>query len=104
MIAGLHFPNKKACFAVNPMRKLSLGKTSLILAAISAILFIVHFGGFYPILNSNMIAPIISVLGIMLAVVGYFERDKKKLPAILGVVMNAGFLIWWIVLLIQSLS
>ena len=86
------------------MRKLSLGTTSLIFAAISAALFGIHFGGIRPVLNSNMIPPIISILGIMLAIVGYFERDRRKMPSIFGFCLNLGFLVWWIILLIQAVS
>lgn len=84
------------------MRKFSLGLVSIVMAVLAALGFAVHYAAVFPVLNS-MLVPIISLIGLMLAVVGYFERDKKRNAALLGMICNALFLIAWLVLLLLSL-
>lgn len=69
---------------------------------LAALGFGLHFGGIFPVLNS-MLVPIITLIGLMLAVVGYFERDKKRNAALIGMICNALFLIAWLLLLLLNL-
>lgn len=85
------------------MRRSSLGKISIGFAVFAGVLFALHFGNVIPVLNT-VFAPLISLFGGLLGLMGYFERDKKRLPALVGILMNTAFLGWWIVLLVMSIA
>lgn len=85
------------------MRRSSIGKISIAFAILAGSLFVLHFTNVVPVLNT-VLAPLFALLGTLLGVLGYFERDKVKLPALIGMCTNGAFLIWWIVLLVLSLS
>lgn len=74
------------------------------MAAITATMFALHFSGIYLILNRNMLPAILSFLGLMLAFVGYFERDKKKRNALIALIVHSAFLLAWIFLFVSSLK
>jgi hypothetical protein len=84
------------------MRRVSLGKISLGFAAFVGLLFGLHYGNVVPVLNT-VVAPLIALLGTLLGMLGYFERDKNRLPGFIGMLLNASFLVWWAVLLLMSL-
>jgi hypothetical protein len=75
----------------------------MIFSGLVAVMFALHFGGIVLLLN-GLFAPMIAFLGLILGVLGFFERDKKRLPALTGMAVNAGLLVAWILLLIQSYS
>jgi biopolymer transport protein ExbB/TolQ len=85
------------------MKRSPLGKFSLIFAGVTTILFVVHFSNVMPVLNT-VIAPMLSLFGTLLGLMGYFERDKQRTPALLGMILNLVFLATWIILLVQSIS
>jgi hypothetical protein len=85
------------------MRRNSFGKISLVFAIIGAVLFGLHFGNIIPLLNT-MLAPLMSLLGALTGLMGYFERDQKKTLALIGMLFNSAFLIGWVVLFVRALS
>jgi hypothetical protein len=82
------------------MRRISLGAFSLMFVGTVLLMFGLHYGNVVAMLN-GMVAPFVSFLGMLLGVMGYFERDKKRVPALIGMILNAGLLVIWIVLLIS---
>ena len=40
---------------------------------------------------------------LMMGVVGWYEKDKQKLPAIIATLIAAGMLVFWVVLLVARL-
>jgi hypothetical protein len=83
-------------------RQSSLGRISLVFAGISVVFFILHYANVVLVLNT-VAAPLLGLLGTLLGVLGYFERDKHKVPAFVGMLVNAAILIVWLVLLLVSL-
>ncbi len=85
------------------MRRNSFGKFSIGFAVLAGVAFALHFANVIPILNT-VFAPLLTVFGTLLGTMGYFERDKKRLAAVIGGLLNLSLLIWWITLLVVSLS
>lgn len=85
------------------MRRLSLGTVSLVFATVVIALYALHYGNVVRILNT-VIAPMIALFGTLLGIMGFFERDKRRIPALLGMGVNLGLLATWIVLLVQSMA
>jgi hypothetical protein len=85
------------------MNRSSLGKISLVFTGITVVIFILHFCNVIPGLNT-VIAPLFAFLGTLVGVIGYFERDKQKVQAFIGMLVNAALLILWIVLFIVSVA
>ena len=85
------------------MKGSSLGKFSLVFAILTLVLFAIHFSNVMPILNT-VTAPLLSLFGTLLGMMGYFERDKKRIPALIGMILNLVLLVVWIVMFVQSLS
>jgi hypothetical protein len=84
------------------MRRFSLGIFSMAIATFAGAMYALHYGGIFPFLNS-MLVPILTIVGLLLGVVGFFERDKKKTPALVGMVLNLVFLVWFAVLFVDFL-
>ncbi len=80
-----------------------LGITSLVFAGLSLLLFALHYLNVFPTLNT-VITPMFSLFGTLLGMLGFFERDKKRSPALVGLLFNAALLIFWIVLLVLALT
>ncbi len=85
------------------MRGSSLGKFSLVFAGIATLLFGLHYANVMPVLNT-VIAPIVSLFGALMGMLGYFERDKKRIPALVGMLLGIASLALWIVLFVLSLG
>ena len=85
------------------MKGSTLGKFSLIFGSIAGLMFVLHFTNVILVLNT-IIAPLFALLGTLLGVIGFFERDKQRAPALVGMLLNAVLLTWWIVLLVGSLG
>jgi hypothetical protein len=85
------------------MRRNSFGKFSIGFAVLAGVAFALHFANVIPILNT-VFAPLLTVFGTLLGTMGYFERDKMRLPSAIGALLNLSMLIWWITLLAISLS
>jgi hypothetical protein len=75
----------------------------LIFSGLVGVMFALHYAGMVALLN-GMMAPLIAFLGLIMGILGFFERDKKRMPALLGMAVNAGFLVAWVLLLIQSMA
>lgn len=85
------------------MRGSPLGRFSLVFAGIATLLFGLHFANVMPVLNT-VIAPIVSLFGALMGMLGYFERDKKRIPALVGMILGIGFLTLWVVLFVLSIG
>ena len=85
------------------MKGSTLGKYSLIFGALVAVMFVLHFANVILVLNV-FVAPLFALLGTLSGLMGYFERDKKRIPALVGMILNAVLLTWWIVLFVQSMG
>ncbi|MEY3442154.1 MAG: hypothetical protein RLZZ519_435 [Bacteroidota bacterium] len=85
------------------MRRSSFGKLAIGLAVFAGILFALHYTNVIPVLNTVFPA-LVTIFGTLLGILGYFERDKQKLPALIGILLNAALLSWWIGLLVIYLS
>jgi hypothetical protein len=85
------------------MKGSTLGKFSLIFGSMVAVMFVLHFTNVILVLNV-VVAPLFALLGTLAGLIGYFERDKKRIPALVGMLLNAALLTWWIVLFVQSLG
>ncbi len=73
------------------------------MAVFAGILFALHYTNVIPVLNT-VFPPVVTIFGTLLGILGYFERDKQKVPALIGILLNAALLIWWLVLLVIYLS
>lgn len=85
------------------MRGAKLGTYSLVFAAIVLVGAALHFLNVVPLLNS-VLAPLLSLFGGLLGLMGYFERDKRKALSLVGMVLNFALLAGWIVLLVLAIK
>jgi hypothetical protein len=85
------------------MKGSTLGKFSLLFGTISGLMFVLHFTHVILVLNT-VAAPLFALLGTLLGLIGYFERDKARTPALVGMLLNGALLTWWIVLFVMSLG
>ena len=60
-----------------------------------------HFGHIMNLLDRLLLAPLLAFLGIVLGGLGYFERDKKRVPALIGMILNAALLGIWVYFLLN---
>lgn len=85
------------------MRGAKLGTYSLVFAGIVLVFVALHFLNVVALLNS-MLAPLLSLFGGLLGLMGYFERDKRKPLSLVGMVLNFALLGGWIVLLVLAIK
>ena len=67
------------------------------------LIFGLHFANVMPVLNT-VIAPVIALFGALIGMLGYFERDKKRIPALVGMILGIALLALWVVLFVLSLG
>jgi hypothetical protein len=85
------------------MRKSSLGKISLAFAGMGLLLFASHYLNVVLTLGT-LLPPLIALLGFLIGMLGFFERDDRKVLSLIGMVLNLGFLVGWIILLARGLG
>lgn len=85
------------------MRGAKLGTYSLVFAAIVLVGAALHYLNVVPLLNT-LLAPLLSLFGALLGLMGYFERDKRKALALVGMVANFLLLAGWIGLFVAAMK
>lgn len=83
------------------MRGAKLGTYSLVFAGFVLLMGGLHFLNVIPLLNT-VLPFVISLFGGIMGVLGFFERDKKRIPALLGMVLNFAMLGTWVWLLVLT--
>jgi hypothetical protein len=81
------------------MRRAYFGTNSLILFGLHAILIVLDVTGVVPYMRT-MFFPMLNFLALMLAILGWKERDKFKTPSKIATVLWIASMIFWIVALV----
>jgi hypothetical protein len=85
------------------MRNAYFGTNALFLLAFHILMIILDLAGVIPYVRT-LFYPMFNVLALMLAVLGLFERDKKKLPSLIATIVWAGSLLFWVAALLIRLG
>ncbi|MFM2375860.1 MAG: hypothetical protein RLZZ165_957 [Bacteroidota bacterium] len=73
------------------------------LAGVNLLLFASHYLNVILALGT-LLPPLVALLGFLIGMLGFFERDRRKVLALTGMVLNLGFLVWWIILVVMGLG
>lgn len=85
------------------LKKAWFGGNSIIVLAFHLLIVGADFLGWFQYFRT-LFYPMFLFIAIMLAAVGLFERDKKKWPGIIGLLVGLGLLVHWIVMLVMRLK
>lgn len=81
------------------MRRAYFGTNSLILLGFHALLIVLDVAGVMPYMRT-LFFPMLNLMALMLAILGWKERDKFKKPAQIATLVWIASIIFWIVALI----
>ena len=84
------------------MRTAYFGINALILLGLHTIACLLELAEVFPY-SRTLFFPLFSLMPLMMGVVGWYEKDKQKLPAIVASLIAAGMLVFWVVLLVARL-
>lgn len=85
------------------MRRAYFGTNSLILLGFHAILLILDVTGVIPYIRT-LFFPMLNIMALMLAILGWKERDKFKKPAQIATLLWIGSMIFWVVALVVRIQ
>jgi hypothetical protein len=85
------------------MRKAYLGMNALFILTFHSAVMVVEVIGYVPY-SRTLFFPMLVLLPLLLGIMGWKEKDKLKWPAIVAVLLSAGLLIFWVIVLILRLS
>ncbi|HHG83653.1 MAG TPA: hypothetical protein ENJ82_02795 [Bacteroidetes bacterium] len=85
------------------MRRAFFGTNALILLAFHLILILLDVFQVLPYV-ATLFYVMINIMALMLAVLGYWERDKLKFPGLIGLILGSGALIFWVVALVLRIQ
>lgn len=85
------------------IRKAYFGTFSLVLLILHLLGAGLHLAGIIPYFYT-LFYPMFALLAFLMAVVGYFEKDKMKWPSIVAGLASLGFLVHWVVALISRMA
>ena len=85
------------------MRYAYFGMNALFLLGFHAVLILLDVTGTMPYIRT-LFYPMVNFLALMLAVLGLFERDKKKTPALIATIAWAASLLFWVFALLVRLG
>ena len=85
------------------MRTAYFGTNAMILMAIHGLLFGLDLAGIFPYV-ATLFYPMFVLIALMIAVVGFFQKDEVKWPAIVGGLIAVGMLVYWVIALVARLN
>lgn len=84
------------------MRRAYFGTNSLILLGFHLVLITLDLNGLFPYVKT-LFFPMLNLIALMLAILGWLERDKMKAPSVIATLLWAGSLIFWVAALVIRL-
>lgn len=91
-------------YVLYPMMRTSyFGINALILLAIHTVACVLDLLEVFPY-SRTLFFPLFSMMPLVMGAVGWYEKDSKKLPAIVATLIAAAMVAFWVVLLVSRLS
>jgi hypothetical protein len=84
------------------MRNAYFGVNALIVLGFHTVACLLDVAEVFPY-SRTLFFPLFSLMAMVMGVVGWREKDKKKWPAIAASLIGLGMIILWIVLLVSRL-
>lgn len=85
------------------MRKAYLGMNALFILIFHGGVMVVEALGYVPY-SRTLFFPMVLIFPLLMGIVGFWEKDKVKAPAILAALIALGMLVYWAVMLASRLS
>ena len=85
------------------MRKAYLGLNALILLVLHTGIFALDLMDLFPY-SRTVFFPMLCLLPLLMGIVGWYEKDRLKWPAILATLISLAMITYWIIALILRLQ